>query len=65
MANMSYCRFECTYPHLKDCYEALQNEGGVKGIEEEANDYEKPYIQKLIRLCKDIVEDFGDELDDQ
>ena len=64
MGNMSYCRFENTYEDLEDCYNALQEEGGVKGIEEEANQYEKPYIRKLIELCKDIVEEFGDEEDD-
>ncbi len=64
MGNMSYCRFENTYQDLEECYEALQNEGGVKEIEEEANQYEKPYIKKLIELCKDIVEEFEDELED-
>ena len=60
---MSYCRFENTYSDLNDCYEALANEGGVEGLEEESNDYEKPYIKKLIKLCQNIVDDFGDELD--
>lgn len=64
MGNMSYCRFENTYEDLEECYEALQNEGGVKGIEEEASQYEKPYIKRLIELCKDIVEEFEDELED-
>ena len=60
MGNMRYCRFENTYQDLKECYEALQNEG-VKGIEEDASQYEKPYIKKLIELCKDIAEEFEDE----
>ena len=60
MGNMSYCRFENTYQDLKECYEALQSEG-VKGIEEDASQYEKPYIKKLIELCKDIAEEFEDE----
>jgi glutathione peroxidase-family protein len=64
MGNMSYCRFENTYKDLQECYEALQDEGGVEGIEAEANEYEKPYIKRLIELCKDIVEDFEDELED-
>jgi len=64
MGNMSYCRFENTYQDLEECYEALQNEGGVKAIEEDANPYEKPYIKRLIELCKDIVEEFEDELED-
>lgn len=60
---MRYCRFENTYQDLEDCYEALANEGGVKGIEEEASQYEKPYVKRLIELCQNIVDDFGDELD--
>jgi hypothetical protein len=62
MSNMSYCRFENTYPDLQDCYDALHEEGGVKQAEEEANEYERPYIKRLIELCKDIVDDFGDEI---
>ena len=62
MSNMSYCRFENTFGDLEECYHALLNEGGVEGIEEESNEYEKPYIKKLIDLCKDIVEEFGDEV---
>lgn len=60
MPNMNYCRFENTYGDLQDCYDALCNEGGIEGLEEEASQYEKPYIKKLIQLCKDIVEDFGE-----
>ena len=60
---MSYCRFENTYQDLEDCQDALQMRG-VKGIEEEASQYEKPYIRRLIELCKDIVEEFEDELED-
>jgi len=63
MANMSYCRFESTYSDLDNCYEALTEEGGVEGAELEASKYEKPYIRKLIKLCQNIVDDFGDELD--
>ncbi len=64
MPNMSYCRFENTYQDLKDCQEALQNEGGVKGVEEDSNQYEKPYIKKLIELCRDIVDEFEHETED-
>ena len=64
MGNMSYCRFENTYRDLEECYEALQYEGGVEGVEEEAGEREKPYIQELIKLCKNIVEDYGDDVED-
>lgn len=61
MGNMSYCRFENTYQDLEECYEALQSEGGVKGVEQEANQYEKPYIKRLIELCKDIAAEFEED----
>jgi hypothetical protein len=56
---MSYCRFENTFEDLEDCYDALINEGGIEGLEEESSEYEKPYIKRLIELCKDISEEFG------
>ena len=65
MANMSYCRFENTYVDLQDCYDALTEAGGIKEVEENANQYEKKYIRKLVELCKDIVADFGDEDEDE
>ena len=61
MSNMSYCRFENTFKDLQDCYDALQEEGGVNKVESGANQYEKKYVRRLIELCKDIVADFGDE----
>lgn len=61
---MSYCRFENTYRDLKECSNALENEGGVQGIEEEANEYEREYVKKLIKLCKDITEEWEHELED-
>jgi len=60
MSNMSYCRFENTYGDLKDCLEALREEG-VEQILENATEYEKPYIQKLIKLCRQVTEEFGDK----
>ena len=64
MGNMSYCRFENTYRDLEECYDALQNEGGVKGIEEEVSQYEKPYVRRLVELCREIVDNYEDELDE-
>lgn len=62
MGNMSYCRFENTYNDLLDCQSALQ-EDGVAGVIEEADERERPYIKKLIMLCREIIEEFGDEDD--
>jgi len=62
MANMSYCRFENTYHDLKDCYEALNEADSLESLEQTVNEYEKKFIQKLVELCKDIVDEFGDAL---
>ena len=48
MSNMSYCRFENTYNDLKDCVEAL-NENGLK----ELSDQENIYAKKIKDLCKE------------
>ena len=60
MSNMGYCKFENTYNDLEECYEALSNDS-IKALERDTNQYEKPYIRKLINLCKDIVDEFGEE----
>ncbi len=60
---MSYCRFENTYGDLKDCLEAL-SESDVKTLEKEVNEYEKPYIRKLIKLCGQIAADYGENEDE-
>lgn len=64
MPNMSYCRFENTYSDLRDCYDALSEAGSIEEIENDANQYEKKYIRKLVELCKDIVADFGEDEED-
>ena len=65
MGNMSYCRFENTYADLQECYDSLSEAGSIKEVEENANQYEKKYIRKLVELCKEIVADFGDEDEDE
>jgi hypothetical protein len=50
MPNMSYCRFSNTLSDLRDCYNALLEDGKPLSKEEEkAKD-------KLIDLCIDLVE---------
>jgi len=56
MGNMSYCRFENTKRDLEECLEALHENGGVDGIEED-----KEHVKDLIEICKEIVEYYGDE----
>ncbi len=61
MANMSYCRFENTFRDLQDCYNALGEAGSIEDVENEANEYEKKFVRKLVKLCKEIADDFGEE----
>ena len=62
MANMSYCRFENTLRDLTDCYDAL-NENCITEILENASEYEKPCVKRLILLCTEIAEDWKGELE--
>jgi len=56
MGNMSYCRFENTFNDLQDCYEAL----GENSLDE-LSETEKKYAIKLIKMCRNIADDFLDE----
>ncbi len=49
MANMSYCRFENTYNDLQDCSINLNNV---------SSESEKRYREKLVELCKEIIEEY-------
>jgi len=60
MANMDYCMFEKTHSDLQDCYDKLTDKGGVEQAQNDANKYEKPYIRKLVELCKSIADEFGE-----
>ena len=51
MANMSYCRFVNTYQDLKDCYDHWDDADSGS---------EKRYRERLLELCKDILEDCSD-----
>ena len=53
MANMGYCRFQNTYLDLLDCYENMEN------IDEASSD-EKRAFDRIIKLCKNIANEFGD-----
>ena len=52
--NMSYCRFYNTYHDLVDCKNALYNND--INSEEEIN-----YAKRLIKLCKEIAENYNPE----
>jgi hypothetical protein len=55
MANMSYCRFANTYQDLRDCFE---------NMEEELSEEEEKYKARLIKLCKQIIDNYCEEEDD-
>ena len=55
MSNMSYCRFQNTYPDLLDCYENMDNVTQGPQCEEE-----EKAKKKIIQLCQEIVDDYGD-----
>jgi len=50
MSNMSYCRFENTYSDLLECGECI--------LDEDLSDREKRYRDRLVKLCRDIVEEY-------
>ena len=58
MANMSYCRFENTLADLRDCEDAL-NEDGVDSL----SGTEKEAAIRLIRMCKRIGDGFEGDIE--
>ena len=57
MSNMSYCRFENTANDLDDCFEHWDDD-------EELTEEEKRGKEKILDLCRDIVDSYGDEDDE-
>lgn len=57
MGNMSYCRFENTERDLQECLDELHEIGGLSEVDED----DKEDVKKLIELCKEMVEYYGDE----
>ena len=55
MSNMSYCRFENTLADLRDCNEHMDEDM------EDRSDEEKQAKKNLIKLCKEITSNYGDE----
>ena len=48
---MGYCRFEIAYRELRDCFDSWE--------EEDINDVEKKYRNKLLMLCENIVDSYA------
>jgi hypothetical protein len=55
MANMSYCRFENTRDNLRDCLEHINDEDVSKA--------ESKARERLIKICIEIIEDCGGEVE--
>lgn len=55
MSNMSYCRMENTYQDLQDVFE---------NWDEVTSNLEKKYKDKILELCKDIVNNYYDNEDE-
>jgi hypothetical protein len=58
MSNMSYCAFQNTLPDLQDCYDKLADAGGVEYVEGED---ERIAAKRLIDVCRNIVDDFDED----
>ena len=54
MSTMSYCRFQNTVGDLRDCYE---------NWEDDLSDEEKRAQARMLKLCKEIVDAYGDKDD--
>ena len=51
---MSYCRFENTYDDLRDCFDNW----------EVSSESEEEYRTLMIKLCKNIITNYGDDEDE-
>ena len=55
--NMSYCRFENTVNDMIDCINNMD-------ISEFASEYEKQARKTFVKLCAQVVKDYGKELEE-
>lgn len=53
MSNMSYCRFTNTLGDLQDCFDHIDDE--------DLSEMEKQSRDEIIKLCKEIADEFEDE----
>lgn len=56
MPNMSYCRFENTNNDLKDCFNALMEDG----LQTLGSQYEKDAAENLFYIAKKFVKLYND-----
>lgn len=60
---MSYCRFENTYRDLQDCADALADAGSLKQTQADTNETDAFYSLELVKLCRAIAQEYGEEID--
>lgn len=56
MANMSYCRFQNTLQDLRDCHMNMDSPEELSGDEKKAR-------LSLLKICAEIVSEYGSEID--
>jgi hypothetical protein len=61
MANMSYCRFENTLNDLRDCLNAMREEG-LEGIE---NESELECAESLAEIARKYINAYENAVSDQ
>lgn len=61
MKNMSYCRFENTVEDMKDCLEALKENGGASGYIKkiEPSSHEIMAIKEMVEIAEELVEELN------
>ncbi len=60
--NMSYCRFRNTLAALRECVEELDADGNPFA---QLGDEERKAAKRLIRLCRDLADDYEHEAKEQ
>ena len=56
--NMSYCRFENTLAALRECDEAMAESTNPL---DDLSDSERKAAQRLLKLCREMAENYGEE----
>lgn len=60
--NMSYCRMENTYLALREAFDNWENENGQEEMTlSPLSESEQEYRRRLVDLCREIVDSFGDD----
>jgi len=61
MANMSYCRFQNTLLAMRECFNALQDEG-IAGIE---SSDEREAAEALVKLARKFIDKYNSSESDE